>query len=89
MTRPMSDTNAKRPSTEIPAEILQLYLVPTAKTRIMYQTNLSYPATLKHLNHLRKLQLLELDHNGKKYGTTEKGVEYLKKYFELQKLLES
>ncbi len=85
----MRDTNAKRASTEILAEILQLCLVPTAKTRIMYQVNMSYPATLKYLKRLQKLQLLELDHDSKKYRTTEKDIEYLKEYLELQKLLKS
>jgi predicted transcriptional regulator len=95
MTKPLRrkrlipDTNAKknRTSTETFAEILKLCKQPTAQTRIMYKTNMSYPQTLKFLTHLQKLQLLKADHNGKKYETTEKGFEYLKKHSDLQKLL--
>ena len=83
----MSNTKTYRDPTEIFAEILELCKQPTATTRIVYKTNLSYNAALKFLKRLRKLELLELDQDNKEYATTEKGFEFLKKHTELKKLL--
>ena len=72
---------------EIFAQILKLCKRPTAKTRIMYKTNMSYSATMKFLEYLQQVQMLKFDENGKKYETTEKGHNYLKKYSDLQRKL--
>jgi predicted transcriptional regulator len=53
----------------------------------MYKVSMSYPATINFLEYLQKIQMLQLDHDGKKYKTTEKGLSYLKKHTELQQLL--
>jgi predicted transcriptional regulator len=53
----------------------------------MQKTNMSYPNTLKLLEHLQEIQMLKFDENNKKYETTEKGSEYVKKYYELEKIL--
>jgi predicted transcriptional regulator len=83
----MPTSNTKRTPIELFAEILDLCKQPSARTHIMYKTHLSYPNVLKLLEHLQELQMLKLDKNNKKYETTEKGHEYVKKYYELEKTL--
>jgi predicted transcriptional regulator len=85
--RTMPKRNTKRTPIELFAEILDLCKQPTAKTQVMYKTNLSYPNVVKLLEHLQELQMLKLDKNSKKYETTEKGRVYVKKYYELEKIL--
>ena len=48
---------------------------------------MSYLTGLMFISHLQKIGMLNLDHDSKKYETTEKGSEYLKNYSELQRLL--
>lgn len=83
----MSNGKVKRNPTEIYAEILELCRQPTAKTQIMHKTYLSHPALLSCLKELQRIELLRLTDDGRKYETTEKGFEYLKKYSGLQGLL--
>jgi predicted transcriptional regulator len=85
--RTMAKRKTKRTQIEIVAEILDLCKQPTAKTQVMYKTNMSYAKVLKLLEHLHELQMLKPDKNSKKYETTEKGREYVKKYYELEKIL--
>jgi len=77
----------RRAQTEIFAEILELCKQPTVKTRVIYKVNMSYTTSLRFLKYLQKSEMLKFDKNGKKFETTEKGFEYLKKYSELKKLL--
>jgi len=86
-TRPIPNTKTRRDPSATFAEILEACKQPTAKTHIMYKTNLSYDATLKFLKRLQKLELLKLNQDNKKYETTEKGFEFLKKNSELRKIL--
>lgn len=83
----MPSSNTKRTPIEIFAEILDLCKQPTARTHVMYKTNMSYSNMLNSLEHLQKLQMLKFDKNSKKYETTEKGHEYVKKYYELERIL--
>ncbi len=85
----MSDSKAKRTNLEMIAEILVLCRKPAAKTKIMYKTNMSYTAIQKFLRQLQKFGLLSLDADAKKYTATEKGLEFVKKYVEIQDLLKS
>lgn len=85
----MPKRNTKRTQIEILAEILDLCKQPTAKTQVMYKTNMPYANVVKLLEHLQELQMLKLDKNSKKYETTEKGHKYIKKYHELEKILKS
>jgi predicted transcriptional regulator len=85
--RTMAKRKTKRTQIEIVAEILDLCKQPTAKTQVMYKTNMAYAKVLKLLEHLQELQMLKSDKNSKKYETTEKGREYVKKYYELEKIL--
>jgi predicted transcriptional regulator len=72
---------------EIIAEILELCRKPTAKTQIMYKTNMPYRGVQKFIKRLEKLELLKLGEDDKKYVTTEKGLEFIGKYDELEQLL--
>jgi len=79
----------KRDRFEIFAAILELCKTPTLRTHIIYKTALSYNVTMNSLGYLIKLQMLRLGKNRKKYETTEKGLDYLNKYYELQEFLKS
>ena len=68
---------------EIMGEILELCMEPTVKTQVMYKMNLSYRGVQKFIKRLQKLGLLKLDEDGKKYVTTEKGLEFIGKYAKL------
>jgi len=83
----VSDFMAKRSQFEILAEVLELCRKPTTKTRIMYKINMSYSVMQKFIEHLQKLELLKLANDAKKYVTTEKGLEFVRKYDGLQDLL--
>jgi predicted transcriptional regulator len=83
----MSNTETSQDRTEILARILELCKKPTAKIRIIHKTNTFYLTGLMFISRLQKIGMLNLDHDSKKYETTEKGSEYLKNYSELQKLL--
>ena len=83
----MSEFKTKRTNIEMIAEILSLCRKPTAKTRIMYKTNMSYAAIQKFLTQLQKFGLLRLEDEAKKYVTTEKGHDFIKKYAAIQELL--
>ena len=81
------DLKAKRTQVGILAEILELCRKPTAKTRIMYKTNMSHPGVQKFIKQLQKLELLRLEGHAAKYVTTEKGLEFIKRYAALRDLL--
>ena len=81
------DLKAKRTQVDILAEILELCRKPTAKTRIMYKTNMSHPGAQKFIKQLQKLELLRFDGHAAKYVTTEKGLEFIKRYAALRGLL--
>lgn len=83
----MSNLKPKRAHLETIGEILNLCRKPTAVTRIIHKTNTSYAAMQQLLTQLQKTKLLKLDNDTKKYETTEKGLEYIKRYLTLQELL--
>jgi len=78
---------AKRTNLEITAEILSFCRKPRIKTRVMYNTNLSWQMLQKYLSQLRSLGLLEVHHSVTKYATTQKGVKFVEKWRELVVLL--
>jgi predicted transcriptional regulator len=53
----------------------------------MYRTNLSYKALGKYLAQLQSVKFLEIHHSMPRYATTQKGLEFLEKWQELQSLL--
>ena len=77
----------KRSRRQIFAEILELCRKPKVKTRIQYQTNLSYKLLQKCLAQLQMYKLLEEHHSQETYSTTEKGLDFLQKWTELEQLL--
>ena len=77
----------KRDRIEIMAEILGLCSKPKTKTHVMYGTNLSWKMLQYYLSELQSLELLEVHSNSKRYVTTKRGQDFVKKWKELQKLL--
>jgi len=69
--------NSRRSEFEIISEILTLAKSGTKKTRILYQTNLSYTQLQSYLKHLLKSDMLKIENSSstKTYLTTEKGKE--------------
>jgi len=76
----------KRSSFEIIAEMLQVAKNGAKKTRIMYSCNLSYRMTGNFLNYLLEATLLR---KGNSFHTTEKGLQFLRAYQNLDLLLNS
>ena len=73
---------------EIIATILRTAGNGTTKTKIMYESYLSFTQIKEYLSFLEKLDLIELDEVNKKYKTTAKGVYFLRIFDELNQLLE-
>ena len=73
-----------RSSFEIIAEILKTSKNGAKKTRIMYTVGLSYKFIQKYLDLLLETSLLR---TGDSYHTSEKGIEFLRKYQTLELLL--
>ena len=71
--------NSRRSEIEIIREILSLAKNGTRKTRILYQTNLSYTQLQNYLSYLIEKDVLKLDNSNsvKVYKTTEKGLEVI------------
>ena len=80
-------TMVKRDRVEIMAEILCLCSEPRTKTHIMYGTNLSWKMLQYYLSELQSLELLEAHNNSSRYLTTKRGLDFVEKWKELQKLL--
>ena len=72
--------NNRRCEFEIINEILSLAKDGTKKTRILYQTNLSYTQLQNYLNHLLDNDILRIENNNstKIYKTTDKGLSIIK-----------
>lgn len=83
----MVTSMGKRNRLEIMAQILGLCKEPQIRTRIMYGTNLSWRMLVKYLSVMQSIGLLEVHHSPTEYLTTQKGLEFLRKWKELAKLL--
>lgn len=80
------ETRKRRREMDIYAEIL--YITNEGgvnKTAIVYQANLNFMSVEKHLSALLKGELIEVDAD-KCYRTTDKGVQYLHHYEEIENL---
>jgi predicted transcriptional regulator len=77
----------KRDRVEIMADILGLCSEPKTKTHVMYGTNLSWKMLQYYLSELQSLELLENQATTKRYVTTKRGLDFVEKWKELQKLL--
>ncbi len=69
--------NSRRSEFEIVSEILMLAKNGTKKTRILYQTNLSYTQLQNYLKHLLETDMLRIENSKatNTYFTTKKGIE--------------
>ncbi len=72
---------------EIMAEILLFCSDPQPKTRIMYNSNLSYRMLERYLGQLMSLGLLEVNSGEVRYVSTEKGFEFVTKWNSLADLI--
>ena len=88
LKKSMQGNSLYREHLQIFAEILNLCQEPQVKTRVMYQTNISYRMLQKCLVQLLGFELLEVHHSAERYATTKKGHEFLCKWKELQELLQ-
>jgi len=73
-----------RDRVEIVADILEICRSDTRKTNIMYQANLSFELLKKYLRMLQQANLIRAEENGSLYSATDKGLEFLKQYYELR-----
>jgi len=80
---------ARRDHVEIVARILEAAKSGRGKTEIMYRVNLSHIQAESHLIFLMEKGLLKETKRGKKkiFQTSDKGLEYLRKYGELKKMM--
>jgi len=79
----------RREHFSIIASILEFANDGALKTKIMYDAKLSYTQLENYVSLLIKLRLLETSTRGKLivYKTTEKGIDFIKRYAELHDLL--
>ena len=90
MNSGMMDTASKRRGKLcIIAEILEIAKEGTLKTQIMYKANLSFTQLNDYLKFMLKNNLLQkFTSRGRElYATTEKGLDFLQRHFELTELL--
>jgi predicted transcriptional regulator len=83
----LQTSRSRRSRLEIIAEILVLCRRPHVKTRIMYETNLSYTMVQMYLKKLVALEFIKVCHSEKRYVTTMKGTVFLQKWLSLGELL--
>ena len=76
-----------RSRTEIVGNILDAANGGATKSKIMYKAFLSYGQLKEYLSVLIENNLLEYIEGTQTYRTTEKGINFLKKYDEIQELL--
>ena len=77
-----------RSRTEITAQILQIAVGGTTKTKIMYRAFLSYAQVQEYLILLIENGLLEYNKVNKTYKTTEKGTRFLNVYEQLDQMMQ-
>jgi len=82
-----SEKREKRSEMAIIRDMLTSAREGARKTRIMYSCNLSYLLLQKYLDKLMKAGLLEISRDTGLYQCTEKGGQFLKEYYELEKSL--
>jgi len=75
----------RRSNLEIVAEILRIARKGAKKTRIVYGANMNFKMLEEYLDKLEKAGLIASSQdNGGLIKTTEKGVEYLQRFYGLQ-----
>jgi predicted transcriptional regulator len=79
----------RRDRIQIIAEIIDSCLKPRVKTHIMYEVGLSYRQLQSYLYEMRKLGLIEIRYDKRKYIKTEKGLRFLEKWIQIQQIITS
>ena len=74
----------RRDRVEIIAEILVLCSKPKSKTQILYGINMSWKMLKHYLSYIQEHGLLKTLENSSKYLVTDKGQEYIDKWYELK-----
>lgn len=82
----INSSKKKRNKEEILASILDTSKFGATKTKIMYVSFLSFSQLQKYLNYAMEGRLLDLDPAAGKYLTTNRGLEYLKRFEEVQSI---
>jgi predicted transcriptional regulator len=80
----LHNARTNRHKVEIVADILEICRNDTRKTSIMYQANLSFKLLTKYLRLLQQANLVRAGEDGYVYSVTDKGLEFLKQYYELR-----
>ena len=78
-----------RSRTEISAVILEATRTGATKTRIMYNSYLSYTLVKKYLSFLQGNRLIQYEKMTKQYMITEKGLKFLRSYDQILDLFSS
>jgi len=78
-----------RSRTEISAMILEATKTGATKTRIMYNSYLSYTLVKKYLSFLQDNKLIQYEKMTKQYMITEKGLKFLRSYDQILDLFSS
>lgn len=84
-----NSTSKRRDKLHIVAEILEIAKGGTLKTQVMYRANLSFTQLNNYLQFMLKISLLEkVEVNNKDvYKATDKGLNFLQRYHEINELL--
>jgi predicted transcriptional regulator len=84
-------SSKRRDKLYIIAEVLEIAKEGTLKTQVMYRANLSFTQLNEYLGFMLRIGLLErIDVNAKDvYRATEKGLDFLQRYREINELLKS
>jgi predicted transcriptional regulator len=85
------DSSGHRDELSVIADILRVAMYEPLKTRIMYKANLSHRQLTGYLNRLLQLGFLDVAADPAdprpRYSVTEKGLQFLKDYGKLNRLL--
>lgn len=80
----------KRDSISIYVDILNAIGSGARKSHIVYRANLNFNRCKRYLNELLRMKLIKVENNSPpQWSVIEKGKEFLKKYGELQVILET
>ncbi|HEY4674495.1 MAG TPA: winged helix-turn-helix domain-containing protein [Candidatus Bathyarchaeia archaeon] len=84
-------SSKRRDRLYIIAEILEIAKDGTLKTQIMYRANLSFTQLNDYLRFMLRISLLEkiLVNDKDMYKTTDKGLDFLQRYHEINELLKT
>jgi predicted transcriptional regulator len=72
---------------DILANLLEITKQPTRKTIIMFDAVLSYTRVCEYLDMAEKNGLIQYDQLTRNYQATDKGLEYLRKYYDVTSLV--